>query len=181
MAPLFFADNTVLVNFALVGRLDLLEGLLRDNGRWCRVVSQECERSSRIEGLKSLADVGRFLGNPVHPEPVEQVDTLTVRTRLVGPHDSPTKSLGEAETVAALGRRFAGALFITDDRGAQREGERLGVQCVTTGDLLLLAVKVEHLTPQQCTDLLTQWRAQERSVLPECRSLSDLMARAGLR
>ena len=181
MTTFFFADNTVLVNFALMGRLDLLERLLRGQGRWCRVVAQECDRSSRLEGLGDLTGVGKFLGEPVEPERREQLDTSVIRDRLIGPRDVPTKSLGEAETLAVVSSRFGGSWFVTDDRGAQREAQQLGIPRVTTGDLILLALRVEFVSPTDAWALVQILQRKQRGVLRDCRSLSELLARAGLR
>lgn len=181
MTTFFFADNTVLVNFALMGRMDLLERLLRGHGRWCRVVSQECDRSSRVAGLSGLESAADFLGDPVDPQRDEQVNTLVIRDRLIERGDAATKSLGEAETLAVVSSRFRGSRFITDDRGAQRAAEDLEVPHVTTGDLMLLALRVGFLSPVEAWALVQVLRREHRAVLPGCNSLSELLTLAKLR
>ncbi len=46
MAALIFPDNTVLINFASVHRLDLLRAWLRDRGRWTEAMAYEAQRSA---------------------------------------------------------------------------------------------------------------------------------------
>lgn len=45
MAKLFLPDNTVLINFAIIGRMDLLAELLNGQGSWCLSISRECANS----------------------------------------------------------------------------------------------------------------------------------------
>jgi hypothetical protein len=47
MAVLMFPDNTVLINFAIINRMDLLERLANGNGRWCATVAIECAESAK--------------------------------------------------------------------------------------------------------------------------------------
>lgn len=42
MTVLTVPDNTVLINFALINRMDLLSRLANGNGRWCATVATEC-------------------------------------------------------------------------------------------------------------------------------------------
>jgi len=68
VAKLLFPDNTVLINFALINRMDLLERLANGNGHWCATVASECTRSSREAGLEALADAPEIFGAPWYPE-----------------------------------------------------------------------------------------------------------------
>jgi hypothetical protein len=49
-----FPDNTALINFALINRMDLLGRLANGNGRWCATVATECEESAKRPGLAAL-------------------------------------------------------------------------------------------------------------------------------
>jgi hypothetical protein len=57
VSRLFFPDNTVLVNFALINRVDLLATLLRDKGAWCASVAGECAKSANVPELAQLGQV----------------------------------------------------------------------------------------------------------------------------
>lgn len=52
-----FPDNTVLINFALINRMDLLNRLANGNGRWCATVAAECAESARHPHL-TMVDPG---------------------------------------------------------------------------------------------------------------------------
>ncbi|AEH08929.1 hypothetical protein FsymDg_1462 [Candidatus Protofrankia datiscae] len=54
MAVLLFPDNTVLINFAILNRMDLLGRLANGNGRWCATVAAECDASAQQPGLAAL-------------------------------------------------------------------------------------------------------------------------------
>ncbi|WP_322749828.1 MULTISPECIES: hypothetical protein [unclassified Frankia] len=56
MAVLLFPDNTVLINFAIINRMDLLERLANGNGHWCATVASECDSSAQRPGLSALAN-----------------------------------------------------------------------------------------------------------------------------
>lgn len=99
---LFFPDNTVLVNFAVIGRVDLLAALSRGNGRWCLTVAGECAASARVPGLESLVGVGQILGRPWEPTPAERLMTTVYRERMAQPGDERHMHAGEAETVAVI-------------------------------------------------------------------------------
>lgn len=65
---LVLPDNTVLVNFAHLNRMDLLAKLVRDNGAWCASVAAECDQSAKLPGLESMADAHEIFGEPLRPE-----------------------------------------------------------------------------------------------------------------
>jgi hypothetical protein len=54
MTILFFPDNTVLVNFALINRMDLLERLTNGHGTWCGTVAAEWRNSAKIAELAAM-------------------------------------------------------------------------------------------------------------------------------
>jgi predicted nucleic acid-binding protein len=156
---LFFPDNTVLINFAIIRRIELLEELANGTGRWCLSVSQECAKSARIHGLEALKSVRDFLGDPLEPTPAELLDTRVLRDSMASPGDPSTKHLGEAETIAVVvSRGFqAEAIFVSDDTDALIHAAAQGIKVADTWDLLGLAQRVGKLTPQehaQCVDLL---------------------------
>ena len=45
MAQLFLPDNTVLINFAIIGAMELLGELLNGQGSWCISIARECQNS----------------------------------------------------------------------------------------------------------------------------------------
>jgi predicted nucleic acid-binding protein len=139
MGVLLFPDNTVLVNFALISRMDLLSRLANGNGRWCATVASECNASSSVPGLAELVEAESIFGAPWYPEGAEYVDTLALRQELASPGDAARKHLGEAETLAIMVRRNVHGFFVTDDADATRLASRNGVSVVSTWRLLLVA------------------------------------------
>lgn len=173
MAHLLFPDNTVLVNFGLMGRVDLFAELVDGRGAWTNTIAEECRRSSRQAGLESLARMPEILGAALIPTPVERIDTLVLRERLAAPGEARTAHLGESEALAILVSRRLSAVFITDDRGAARlaAAEDVQVRTYTTGDLLRLAVRSKRLDADTAWDLVTLLRSKSRHVpgMPESR------------
>ena len=146
MTVLIFPDNTVLTNFALINRMDLLSRLANGNGRWCATVATECAEScSRRPELAALNGAADIFGEPLYPDAAEQQDVHVLRDQLASPGDPRTKHLGEAETIAIVRRRQLRCFFVTDDRDAQRLAANDGIRTADTWLLLKMAYKAGWL------------------------------------
>jgi len=106
MASLMFPDNTVLVNFAIINRMNLLAKLANGNGQWCATVAGECAESARYPGLAALSAAEEIFGEPLYPDPAEHQDVLVLRNQLARPGDPPTKRAdpGSGQPRNAAGR-----------------------------------------------------------------------------
>lgn len=131
-----FPDTTVLINFAIINRMDLLARLTNGHGRWCATVSREWE--DWTPRLRLVAIPWEIFGDPLRPDPAELEYARTLRTRLARPGKNPYRHLGEAETIAIVTRRGLRCFFVTDDRSAQQLARRHGVPTVDTWQLLRL-------------------------------------------
>lgn len=127
MTVLLFPDNTVLTNFALINRMDVLDRLANGNGRWCATVATECAASAKLPELAALRGARDIFGEPLYPDQAEHQDVLVLRDQLAAPGDPPTKHLGEAETIAIAVRRQLRCFFVTDDREAARLATNNGI------------------------------------------------------
>jgi predicted nucleic acid-binding protein len=134
-----FPDNTVLINFAIINRMDLLSRLANGNGRWCATVAAECAQSARLPELTALGDAPEIFGESLFPDDAEYQDVRVLRDGLARPGDLPTSHLGEAETIAIIVRRGLNCFFVTDDRGAARLASNNSVPAVSTWRLLSVA------------------------------------------
>lgn len=144
MTEYLFPDNTVLCNFGAVGRLDLLESVLRGRGRWTEAVAHEAEQSVRaIPGLDDAVR-RRWLGDPIEITAENDVKRVHGVRRAVfgGTDDQPFKHLGEAETCHIIlnWTEFAGSWWISDDAEALRYARRQGITTRETADLVSTAV-----------------------------------------
>ncbi|GGP03921.1 hypothetical protein LDL08_29320 [Nonomuraea glycinis] len=136
----WFPDNTVLINFACVSRLDLLKEILRGRGRWTDAIADEAARSARF--YPDLADIAReaWLGDPI--EVTSSQEQLLVerirRAAFGGPADQPRKHLGEALTCHVIRSRpeFSASFWITDDRDAAEYAKGQGIATRDTQDLI---------------------------------------------
>jgi predicted nucleic acid-binding protein len=135
-----FPDNTVLINFAIINRMDLLARLANGNGRWCSTVAVECSESAKRSDLAALGEAGEIFGQPLYPDQAELQDTRVLRDQLAGPGDRPTQHLGEAETIAIIVRRqLSRCFFVSDDHGAAGLATQNGIRVVGTWELLKVA------------------------------------------
>jgi len=167
MPALLFPDNTVLINFAIINRMGLLEQLANKRGQWCATVASECAVSSKLQNLESLHEASRIFGEPLYPSIVEVQDTLLLRDELASPGDSKTQHLGEAETIAIVTRRNIAAFFATDDKGARRLAANHGIQTATTVDLLAVAVRAGLLSIDHHSEYLKTLRQHKRILAGE--------------
>lgn len=134
-----FPDNTVLINFATINRMDLLSRLANGNGCWCATVATECAASASLPQLAALTSAKEIFGEPLYPDAAEHQDVRVLRDELAGPGDAPAAHLGEAETLAIIVRRRLRCFFVTDDRDAARLASQKGVSVVGTWKLLSVA------------------------------------------
>lgn len=139
MTTLLFPDNTVLINFALINRMDLLTRLANRHGRWCASVASECHASASHAGLGAVTDADAIFGQPLFPDHAELIDARLLRAELASPGDHPHQHLGEAETLAIMLRRRVTGFFVTDDRDASRLAAKHGVAVTSTWGLLRVA------------------------------------------
>lgn len=136
---MFFPDNTVLINFGIINRYDLLEALTKQQGRWCASVANECDDWSGK--YPAMNDAWNVFGNPIEPTHRESQDTQILRQMLAKPEDARYKHMGEAETITVITSRgwVQEAVFLTDDHEAAKRANRDGIRTVTTWDLFKLA------------------------------------------
>lgn len=134
-----FPDNTVLINFAIINRMDLLQRLANGNGQWCATVAIECAESAKRPELSALGGAGEIFGQPLYPNQAELQDVHVLRDQLGSPGDPPTQHLGEAETIAIIAHRQLSCFFVSDDKGAVRLATQNSIQVVSTWHLLKVA------------------------------------------
>jgi predicted nucleic acid-binding protein len=166
-ALLVFPDNTVLVNFAHLNRMDLLAKLVKDKGAWCASVAAECDQSAGLPGLESMADAHEIFGEPLRPEtPSELVMTQAFRTRLARPGDGRLRHLGEAETLAIITSRPLRGIFVTDDRAVPVIASEQGISVVTTFDLLRVAYRTNMVDADTVWSYVQTLRQERRGWPP---------------
>ena len=166
---LFFPDNTVLVNFAHIRQISVLEGLLQGRGRWVSSVAAECERSAELVQLEDLKNVPEILGAPIRSDRAERVDARAIQIRLRAPGDPSGRSFGESETITVIVRRQLDAMFLTDDRGAI-DYLAVGhpeIKVFRTTDLLALAVRVGSFSAEDAVAHLAVLRERRRTRMPD--------------
>lgn len=136
----WFPDNTVLVNFACISRIDLLKEILRDRGRWTDAIAYEAQRSARI--YPELGSIARdaWLGDPIEvTDRKEQMIIESIRRAAFGGSaNEPLKHLGEAQTchVIRTNPEFSASFWITDDHDAAEYAKRQGITTRDTQDLI---------------------------------------------
>jgi predicted nucleic acid-binding protein len=165
VASLIFPDNTVLVNFALIGRVDLLETLVKGRAAWTLTISGECHRSAAEPGLEALHRMPEIFGAPLIPTPAERIDARLLRERIAGTDFRPGASLGEAEAIAMItSRAIARATFVSDDAVAREHATARGISVYSTMDLLRLAGRVHLLSSDDAWSCVEILRGHGRGV-----------------
>jgi len=142
---LILLDNTVLTNFALVGRAGLVTAVWRDAGTTAAVMAEYQVGVTR-HGLPahSWHDLTQLTLQPVEQAFIDQLP--------------PRLGAGERSCIAIAVHRQG--LFACDDALARREAQQLGVTITGTIGILVLTVRQSILTPQAGNDLLANMIAQ---------------------
>jgi len=163
VSRLFFADNTVLINFGLAGRIDTLALILNGQGRWVASVEQEYAASAAKLGLPGPSVMSEFLGESLRPAGNQIfVDILAFQQALRGPGDTREAHLGECETLAIILHQAPDSYILTDDYDAARLADAQGVQTLTTWGLLRFAVKRNLLPALQAWWMVEELRRNGR-------------------
>lgn len=159
-------DATTLQNFAVVGRLDLLENLYGYRPpHWTQVIQSELTDGLNLAGLRHLHDVltATWLGAPL--EPTTKQDRKEIEALHVGLNDGrrpPIEHAGEAESIYFC--QELDAAFVTDDRGAGAFAKMRGVQVIDTIDILQTLQTDGTLTCDQAWDLLESMMNADRVI-----------------
>jgi len=172
MTEFFFPDNTVLCNFAVVDRLDLLKLIVGGRGRWMEAVAYEASRSAAFHpSLASLSADG-WLDEPIEVSRESDVSAIErIRRAVFGGTDArPLQHLGEAQTCYVIKNwpEFAGSWWITDDREALRYARFQGITTRETMDLMAIATVNGDITAPDGYALLRLMAGRDRHLrLPE--------------
>lgn len=143
---LLILDNTVLTNFALVGRSDLVFVLTQTGCSTTTAVMQEYTQGIMSRGL--AADAWQNLASlALSPAEAALADALP---RYLG--------LGERSAIALAVKRHG--LLATDDAAARRVAQQNGVGVTGTLGLLALAVRQNLLNLTEGNRLLAAMMAQ---------------------
>lgn len=169
MAVTFFPDTTVVCNFAAVDRLDLFVDYLNGRGRIVEAVAYEISRSATILRALAALDVDSVFGAPIELDNDPARHAIEVsRTAVFGGMPSrPLEHLGESQTLYVLGARpeFSDSIWITDDKQANRLGQRRGFITRDTVHMLEELVANREISCSVAFDLTeVMWR-QGRSLL----------------
>lgn len=166
MPTLLFPDNTVICNYAAVGRLDLLQEVVGANGCWTQAVFAEARKSARH--IPAMADLftDPWLGDPIEIEDFEQVERIRVAS-LGGNRAEPTQHLGEAETCHLIHTDpdYADSKWITDDVAAFGFGKQLGIVTWDTRNTLEQLVSQRTLEARDAFALMADMWTADRNPL----------------
>jgi predicted nucleic acid-binding protein len=181
MERYFFPDTTVLINFAVIDRLDLLIIYLSGQGRMTQAVQAEVRKSSRMIPHLAEFDTVATCGSAIElnaPADIQGVENL--RKRFAGLNDPPTKHLGESETIHVMRSRTEYSLsrIVTEDRDAYRVAAALGLFTHNTMEVFQDLVANGELTTDQAFEMLAaiEDSPYERTLLERPKRPQDLLA-----
>lgn len=158
MSSFVFPDNTVLINFAIVGRLDLLKTYASRNTRVVEAVAREIQQSAAFVTELSEIDLPEWFGEAIRIEDAAGIASVeSMRTaRFGGEKTRPTQHLGESQTIYVVTAvpAFADSIMLTDDRDAYRVARKLGVVVRHTVEVLTELVARHELSAADALDLV---------------------------
>ncbi|WP_123798652.1 hypothetical protein [Amycolatopsis keratiniphila] len=166
VGPVLFDANT-LINFAVVGRLDLLGDHYGHRAKWTETVRLELHRGRHAE--PKIEDIlnASWLGKPVEvsgsPSALLQIDLI--RRALGGTDAKPFQHLGEAEIIYYIETVNPGTLFVTDDRPALDFAKRRQIFAIDSATVLGECHSYGEIGCPDAYDLLIEMREKDRGVL----------------
>lgn len=143
---LVLLDNTVLTNFALIGRSELVLNLWGAN----------CATTTAVIAEYDVGVAGRKL--PAHLWQNLKQLTLSSDERATAALMSPRLGAGERTCIASAVHRQG--LLVTDDADARAEAQRRNVPITGTVGILVLNVRRGNLTLSEGNMLLSDMIAQ---------------------
>jgi|SRR5215204_2795668 len=158
-------DACTLENFAVVGRLDLLQALYQDRSTWTDGTELEVRRGAAERPHLQALIGAAWLGTPLaadEPLAIQQIDRI--RRSLGGSPGLPTQHLGEAQAIHHVSTVESGAIFATDDRDAYNLAKRRGMNVLDTPDILRECFDVGFSGCPESFDLLHKMAATGRGV-----------------
>jgi predicted nucleic acid-binding protein len=178
MATCWFPDNSVIINFAVVDRLDLLRSSLRGQGRVVEAVHYEIGQSqSRVPNLHKL-DREDWFGEAIRidDEHAQQAVESMRKIRFGGEDSKPREHLGESQTLHVLRTdpEYSGSVWITEDRGAFRVAKAMGLIARDTRDLLEELVAFGELAAQAAFEIAVQMDRAGRPLMRMPTTVRDL-------
>jgi predicted nucleic acid-binding protein len=155
----YFPDNTVLINFAVVDKMELLVTYLSGRARVTQAVAAEIRKSAeRVPHLREF-DVEKNCGAAIElTTDADNRSVFQIRKRFASRDDPPTKHLGESETLHVISSRkeFTYSRFLTEDRDAYRVAGSMGVLCSTTMEVFQELVARREVSSGEAFALLQE-------------------------
>lgn len=154
------------MNFAAVGRVDIVEAAVDGLGEWTETVSDEVYDNSNRPNFQTLTAVPTFMPIPIQPTLVELTAAMGIRDKFALPGDPPDKHLGESETLAIIQSRFATneAMLLTEDQGVILECTRRGLRTGGTRRVLEMAASSRYLSWVEADQVAQDILAAKRKV-----------------
>lgn len=164
---LIFPDTCLLMNFARVGRLDVVQAAVDIRGNWTQAVEDEVADFSSTADYQSLTQTWTFMSAALVPTYEEMDEADKIRQMFAKPGDGPLKHLGEAETLAIIDSRFDSqtVILLTEDIGAVLQCRARALKTAGTRAVLESAAKKDHITWADADRIARDIISAGRSVL----------------
>jgi predicted nucleic acid-binding protein len=134
-------DNTVLTNFALIGRADLVFGLWT-NACTTPAVSVEYQTGVKVRHLPAAT--------------WDRLPIVSLAANETAFAHRLDRRLGAGECSCIAVAYYRNGLFVSDDRDARQQAVGYDIPVTGTIGILLLNVQQGHLTQKTGNDLLTE-------------------------
>ena len=125
--PMVLLDNTILSNFALIGRTDLIYSLWPDMARTTRSVLEEYQAGTEVLNLPEEA----WGGLVVHKLSAEEM----AQVAMLPPH------MGAGERSCLAAPTLQKAVFASDDRQARKHAIQAGLIVIGSIGILVRCIK----------------------------------------
>lgn len=172
---LVFPDTTVLINFALVDEMSLLESLVAGNGCWCGSVASECDDQAAKQGLPQMRKAHDIFGPPLLMETRAEYLNFALNQNFFreASNNPDATHAGESETLAILTSRSIKSVVVSDDGGVPLRLADLNmyptIQATTSWHFFRVAYWKGHISEARLGEIRRVLLAHGRACPPEVR------------
>lgn len=168
---MIFPDTCLLMNFALIKRMDILEKAFEDNAYWFPNVVSETKKFSQFDDFEDLKKLSKLM--KIFPEKVsdaEKLQTRQIQKFFLTAGESASKHMGESEIIALINSRFSNRKseiwILTEDLHFERHAKKVHSIKNIQGTVYLMkfAISNKLLSISEANNLLLELRTYPRAV-----------------
>ena len=165
-----FPDTCLLINFAVVNRIDLIEKILHQKVHWPLAIFHEVQGFSKEPEYSDLSLLTIERDKIYEPTIFERVEIENLRMTMPKSNNYNKDNLGEAEVLIIAKNRFPpphAVIVLTEDANAITEAHKLKFNTFGSAQVLKLLVKMGSIDSEEALSVCKLMINSKRPILDE--------------